>query len=98
MGRDTTLLEQSAVDEFLTGHPDWKIEGGMLVRTFEFPAFLEGVSFVERIAKAAEEADHHPDIDIRWRKVTLRLVTHDANGLTFRDTSLAAEADRLAGL
>lgn len=97
MTYDRTLLEQNALNDFLLAHPGWKIADGMIVRTFEFPAFLEGIAFVERVAQAAEKADHHPDIDIRWRRVTLRLVTHDAGGLTFRDTALAAEADRLAG-
>jgi 4a-hydroxytetrahydrobiopterin dehydratase len=67
----------------------------MIRRTYEAPSFLAGIAFVERVARAAEAADHHPDIDIRWRKVTLALVTHDAGGLTWRDTQLAAEADRL---
>ena len=62
-------------------------------RTFEWPTFLGGIAFVDEVARLAEAADHHPDIDIRWRKVTLRLMTHDAKGLTFRDTELAAKAD-----
>jgi 4a-hydroxytetrahydrobiopterin dehydratase len=95
MAYDRTQLSSEALQSFLTAHPAWKHEGGMIRRTYEFPAFLEGITFVERVAQVAEAADHHPDIDIRWRKVTLALVTHDAGGLTFRDTKLAAEADRL---
>lgn len=94
MARDTTLLSPEDLEAFLTAHPDWKLEGGMLTRTYELPTFLEGIAFVERVAQEAEAADHHPDIDIRWRKVRLCLVTHDANGLTERDTRLAAAADR----
>lgn len=95
MSRDTTLLSSEALDTFLAAHPDWKLENGMLVRTYEAPSFLEGIAFVERVAQAAEAADHHPDIDIRWRKVRLALVTHDAGGLTSRDSELAAKADAL---
>ncbi|RKH75864.1 4a-hydroxytetrahydrobiopterin dehydratase [Corallococcus sp. AB045] len=95
MADDRTLLSPDALQTFLAQHPTWKHEGGMIRRTYEAPSFLEGIAFVERVAKAAEAADHHPDIDIRWRKVTLALVTHDAGGLTSRDTALAAEADRL---
>lgn len=95
MAYDRTLLAPEALQSFLAQHPEWKHEGGMIRRTYEAPSFLAGISFVEKVAQAAEKADHHPDIDIRWRKVTLALVTHDAGGLTFRDTGLAAEADRL---
>jgi 4a-hydroxytetrahydrobiopterin dehydratase len=95
MAYDRTLLTSDALQSFLGEHPGWKQEAGMLRRTYEAPTFLKGIAFVERVAQAAEKADHHPDIDIRWRKVTLALVTHDAGGLTWRDTQLAAEADRL---
>lgn len=95
MAYDRTLLAPEALQSFLAKHPEWKHEGGMIRRTYEAPDFLAGIAFVQKVAQAAEAANHHPDIDIRWRKVTLALVTHDAGGLTFRDTDLAAEADRL---
>ena len=95
MAQDRTLLAPNALQTFLAQHPEWKLEGGMIRRTYEAPTFLQGIDFVQRVAQAAEAADHHPDIDIRWRKVTLALVTHDAGGLTSRDTRLAAEADQL---
>lgn len=95
MAYDRTLLTSEELQTFLTQHPEWKHEGGMIRRTYEAPDFLKGIDFVQRVARAAEDANHHPDIDIRWRKVTLALVTHDAGGLTWRDTKLAAEADRL---
>jgi 4a-hydroxytetrahydrobiopterin dehydratase len=89
-------LEHDDVQRFLASHPGWSVEAGMLVRTFEAKAFLEGVDFVTKVAKAAEAADHHPDIDIRWRKVTLRFVTHDAgNRITALDVRLAQTCDRL---
>jgi 4a-hydroxytetrahydrobiopterin dehydratase len=95
MAYDRTQLTPEALKQFLAEHPEWKHEGGMIRRTYEAPSFLAGIEFVSRVAKAAEAADHHPDIDIRWRKVTLALVTHDAGGLTWRDTKVAAEADTL---
>lgn len=95
MAYDKTLLSPEELRHFLSTHPEWKHEGGMIRRTYEAPDFLAGIDFVSRVAQAAESANHHPDIDIRWRKVTLALVTHDAGGLTWRDTKLAAEADGL---
>lgn len=89
-------LSDAELTAFLSAHPGWAVEGGMLVRTFEASSFLSGVAFVQKVAHAAEAADHHPDIDLRWRKVTLRLVTHDAgHRITALDTQLAAGASRL---
>jgi 4a-hydroxytetrahydrobiopterin dehydratase len=66
------------------------------VRTYEATSFLDGIAFVDRVARLAEAADHHPDIDIRWRKVTLRFITHDAgNRISALDTRLAGECDAL---
>lgn len=88
-----TPLTDAQLESFLAAHPGWALEGGMLCRTFEAETFLRGIDFVNRVARIAEVADHHPDIDIRWRKVTLRLITHDAgNRVTEKDSSLAAEA------
>ncbi len=95
MAYDRTQLTAEALQSFLSQHPEWRHDGSMIRRTYEAPSFLAGIAFVERVARAAEAANHHPDIDIRWRKVTLALVTHDAGGLTWRDTKLAAEADQL---
>lgn len=94
MARDKTTLTEAEVGTFLKAHPQWKLNAEkMLERTYEWPAFLTGIAFVNEVAQLAEKADHHPDIDIRWRKVTLKLTTHDAGGLTSRDTELAAKAD-----
>jgi 4a-hydroxytetrahydrobiopterin dehydratase len=76
--------------------PDWKIEHGELVRTFAFKDFLQALAFVHRVGEAAEAAGHHPDIDIRYNRVRLALVTHDAGGLTAKDFELASKADQLA--
>lgn len=96
MARDRTKLTDAEVTSWLKGHRGWGLEGGMIRRTFTFPDFRGAMAFVNRVADSAEAADHHPDIDIRYSKVTLGLVTHDAGGLTSRDTKLAEEADGLA--
>jgi len=96
MARDRSKLGDSEVQAFLQRAPGWALEGGMLKKTFAFADFRAAMSFVSRVADAAEAADHHPDIDIRYSKVTLALVTHDAGGLTARDTALAAQVDRFA--
>lgn len=83
--------------EFLASYPGWDLENEMLSRTFAFADFSEAMGFVTRVAIAAERADHHPDIDIRWNKVTLALTTHEAGALTTRDTDLAAEISGYAG-
>jgi 4a-hydroxytetrahydrobiopterin dehydratase len=88
-----TPLDQSARNRFLTDHPDWKLDGASITRTFVFVDFNEAMGFVNRVALAAEVADHHPDIDIRWNKVTLVLSTHDEGALTAKDTDLAAAFD-----
>jgi 4a-hydroxytetrahydrobiopterin dehydratase len=74
----------------------WRIESGALVKTFQFADFVGALAFVNRVGEAAETAGHHPDIDIRYNKVRLALVTHDAGGLTAKDFQLAAKADGLA--
>ncbi len=75
--------------------PMWDLVDGMLVQTFECPSFSAALDFVMAVGRLAEEADHHPDIDIRWRKVRLALVTHDAGGLTELDLTMAKDIDAL---
>ncbi len=62
-----------------------------------FPGFLDGIEAVRRVAERAEAADHHPDIDIRWRTVTFVLVTHSEGGITDKDVAMAREIDALLG-
>ncbi len=92
------LLGATERAQFLSRHPRWSLEAETLVATFEFPSFPEAISFVQRVAEIAERHEHHPDIDVRFRKVTLRLSTHDAGGLTFRDPQVAAECEAAAAL
>ncbi len=89
-------LTEAQVQHFLSGHPGWSVEHAMLCRTFEAKSFVQAIEFVGHVAKLAEAADHHPDIDVRWRKVTLRFVTHDAgNRVTHLDARLADECSLL---
>ena len=67
----------------------WQVERGELVRTFSFPDFRASLAFVNQVGELAEAAGHHPDIDIRYNRVRLALVTHDAGGLTAKDFDLA---------
>ena len=76
--------------------PDWKKKGRTIVRTYQFKDFPAAIKFVNAVAKLAEQAWHHPDIDIRWNKVTLALTTHDAGGLTQKDFDLARQFDQLS--
>ena len=80
----------------LTGAPDWEKRGTAIARTFQFKDFPAAIKFVDAAAKLAEQAWHHPDIDIRWNKVTLTLTTHDAGGLTRKDFVLARKFDELS--
>lgn len=75
----------------------WTHKGDTLVKTFKLPGFPAAIAFVTQIGFLAEAAQHHPDIDIRWNKVTLVLSTHDAGGLTAKDFELAAAADEAMG-
>ena len=92
-----TVLSDDDLATALALLPGWGLEEGMLAKRYVFPVgFMAAIGFVDRVAVAAEAADHHPDIDIRWNAVTLRLATHDEGGITEKDTARAAECDRLA--
>ncbi len=75
--------------------PRWEVVDGLLVTTVECPSFPAALDFVVAVGRLAEDADHHPDIDIRWRTVRLALVTHDAGGITALDFDLARAIDAL---
>jgi 4a-hydroxytetrahydrobiopterin dehydratase len=84
-------LTESELNRALLELPGWKLAGGSLVREWKFKDFLEAIAFVNRVAPVAEAASHHPDIDIRYNRVQLALVTHDADGITAADTNMAKE-------
>lgn len=90
-----TVISAEDAQRRLTGLPGWKIDAGELVKTFNFKDFREALAFVNRVGEAAESAGHHPDIDIRYNRVRLGLVTHDAGGLTEKDFNLASTANTL---
>jgi 4a-hydroxytetrahydrobiopterin dehydratase len=90
-----TALTAQKIASRLAALPAWQIEEGELTRTFTFKDFLVALAFVNRVGEEAEKAGHHPDIDIRYNKVRLGLVTHDAGGLTAKDFDLAAVIDKL---
>jgi 4a-hydroxytetrahydrobiopterin dehydratase len=75
---------------------DWPEVDGALERTFEFASFADAVAFVNRVAELADAENHHPDIAIAYRRVTLRWTTHSAGGITDRDRDLAARSAQLA--
>ena len=91
------ILTEEDRAQFSAATPDWQLDGETITRTYQFGTFAAAIGFVTGVAMAAEVADHHPDIDIRWNKVTLALSTHSEKALTTRDTDLAATADLLAG-
>jgi 4a-hydroxytetrahydrobiopterin dehydratase len=91
------LLDGAAIKAALDRLPGWERNGDQIVKTYTFDDFHSAMTFVDRVAEAAEAAEHHPDIDIRWNKVTLWLSTHSAGGLTERDTALAHRVERLLG-
>ena len=76
--------------------PGWSRRTYVLTKTFTWPTFAQGIAFVTRVAKAADQMNHHPDIDIRYTKVTFALSTHDAGGITERDLELAREIEQVA--
>jgi len=80
----------------LTAVPAWKKKGLAITRLYQFKDFPAAIKFVNAVARLAEKAWHHPDIDIRWNKVTLALTTHDQGGLTEKDFALAKKFDDLA--
>lgn len=89
------LLTEKVIASKMQLVPAWRLEGGQLVRDFAFDDFLNAMEFVNKVAEVAEGAGHHPDIDIRYNKVRLALVSHDAGGLTERDFDLAFSIDAL---
>jgi 4a-hydroxytetrahydrobiopterin dehydratase len=92
----SSALSQAEIAARLATIPNWQLVNGEIVRTFQFPNFVASLAFVNKAGQLAEAANHHPDIDIRYNKVRLGLVTHDAGGLTANDFNLAAEIDGLA--
>lgn len=88
-------LSATEIDSRLRSLSGWELDKGEITRTFLFPDFRGSLAFVNRAGELAEAAGHHPDIDIRYNKVKLALVTHDAGGLTAKDFNLAEKINAL---
>src|SRR5688572_19188645 len=88
-------LSDQEVESALASLPGWARENDALTRTFTLPSFSDAMRFVNHVADEAERADHHPDMMISYRRVTFRLSSHDAGGITQRDIRLAARIDAL---
>ncbi len=88
-------LNPEKIQTALKALNEWRGQPASIVRCFAFRDFAAAMEFVNRVARLAEEANHHPDIDIRWNKVTLVLSTHSAGGLTEKDFNLARKIDGL---
>ncbi|HZR24040.1 MAG TPA: 4a-hydroxytetrahydrobiopterin dehydratase [Vicinamibacterales bacterium] len=89
-------LSRTDAEQKLRSLSGWTLEGDTITKQFTFKDFLEAIAFVNRLAPEAEKADHHPDILINYKRVTLTYSTHDQGGLTEKDFAGAAMADRLA--
>lgn len=86
-------LSDAEIQAALAGVPEWSELNGAIQRSLQFANFVEAMKFVNQVAEAAEQDQHHPDILIRYNKVTLTLSTHDASGITEKDFSLAKKVD-----
>lgn len=73
----------------------WKLRSKQISKLYVFEDFMQGIKFIDRVARLAEEMNHHPDIDIRYNKIRLTLTTHDEGGLTMKDFRLASKIDRI---
>jgi len=91
-----SALPDDQVTNGLAALDGWSREGDEIVKTYEAPSFLEAIQFVNRVADLAETADHHPDLDIRYRKVRVALSTHSEGGITDKDFSLAGQIESAA--
>ena len=89
----TELLSDIAIQRELGTLNGWSRRGAAIVKSYQFPTFPDGIAFVGRVAKLAETAGHHPDMDIRYTKIVCSLSTHDRGGLTQKDLDLARAMD-----
>lgn len=89
-------LSEQEIHQRLSALTSWQKAGDAIVRTFTFQDFVQALSFVNKVGELAEKADHHPDILINYRRVTLTLTTHNEKGLTERDFHLATQIDHLS--
>jgi 4a-hydroxytetrahydrobiopterin dehydratase len=91
------VLSDTDVASGLASLPGWARDGDTIVKQFQCATFPDAIAFVVRIGFFAEQANHHPDLDVRWRNVHVALSTHDAGGITEKDLALAREIESAAG-
>jgi 4a-hydroxytetrahydrobiopterin dehydratase len=90
-------LSEAQIEKQLAALPEWSETGGAIQRTYQFKDFIAAMAFVGKVAAIAEDDQHHPDIMIRYNKVTLNVSTHSAGGITMKDFDLARKSDTAAG-
>ncbi|HXO39708.1 MAG TPA: 4a-hydroxytetrahydrobiopterin dehydratase [Candidatus Acidoferrum sp.] len=91
------VLTDAEIQQELTSLNGWQHNGTAIQRIFRFPDFKSAMQFVNKVAEAAELANHHPDIDIRYNTITMALVSHDSGGVTPRDVRMAGTINKIAG-
>ena len=90
-------LSEDEIRNTLKGLPEWSFSGGAIHKKFTFKSFMPGIAFVNKIAEAAEQANHHPDITINYSQVSISLSTHSESGVTQKDFQLAEAIDKIYG-
>lgn len=91
--RSDMILNEDSIQDWIAARSGWTVQDGQLTKTFAFPAFRDSIVFVNRVATLADQADHHPDIDVRYDQVQIGLATHSEGGITDKDTALAEQID-----
>lgn len=91
----SSVLTDAEIQQALGGLPDWKQHGAAIERSYQFADFVQAMRFVNRVAEAAEAANHHPDITINYNRVKLSLTSHDSGGVTRRDVRMAETLNRV---
>ena len=89
-------LSTAEVGAHLAALPGWKLEGNALTKTFRFPGYGETIAFVNAVAAVAQREDHHPDLSVTWGRITVKLSTHSAGGITDKDFDLARKIEEVA--
>jgi 4a-hydroxytetrahydrobiopterin dehydratase len=91
--RTLEKLSGESIKGWLATHKAWKRHANKLTKDFVFSSFRDSIVFVNRVASVADHFNHHPDIDVRYAKVTISLTTHDAGGITAKDLDVAEQID-----
>ena len=92
---EVTRLSSDEISKRLSELSGWRVDDGKLTREFQFNDFMEGVEFVNRVARVAEAEGHHPDLYVTWGRVTVQLTSHSAGGLTINDFKLASLIEQI---